>query len=88
MPNWSVNKAGGDFEAEQAERVAVWKKVAPKPHWKDPIDAWIDAADFDECCEAAIWFAGSPLEIVARRKKAGTDQVRVQGGGYYECIGA
>lgn len=84
MTNWSVEKSTGDHEAEQAERVAVWQKIRPKRNWKERIDAWIEAADFDECNEAAIWFAGSPLDIVAKRGS----KVRVQGDGYYARIGA
>lgn len=83
MTNWTHDKTD-NYEAEQAERQAVFAKIAPKHNWKERIDAWIDATDFDECNNAAIWFAASPLEIVARR----STKVRVQGGGYYAMVGA
>lgn len=87
MTNWTHEKTG-NYEAEQAERETIFRKVAPKGNWKSRINAWIDATDFDECNNAAIWFAASPLMIVERRTKGGTEQVRVHGEGYYVMVGA
>lgn len=80
MANWNtyVN------EAAQAERTAVFNKIAPKPNWKAAIDAWIEIADFAECNEAAIYFTGGSLNAVEAK---GT-KVRVQSAGYYVNIGA
>lgn len=85
MANWS-NTTAGDFDAEQAERTAVFNKIAPAGNWKMPIDAVIDEADLAECEQAAIWFTGGPIEVVWRHSMPG--RVRVFGLGYYHHIGA
>lgn len=87
MAIWT-HKETGNYEAEQVERAAVFRKIASHRNWKERIDAWIDASDFDECNEAGIWFAASPLTIVARRSTKGVAKVRVQGAGYYANVGA
>jgi hypothetical protein len=84
MANWQMTPSA-NFDAEQAERVAVFDKIAPRDNWKAPIDAWIAESDFRECSEAAVWFTGAKIEIVERD---GGDRVRVVGPGYYATIGA
>lgn len=90
MSKWDITESGKSdtYEADQAWRVTVWKKVQPAGNWKGPIDAWIDEADFADCNEAAIWFAGSTLDIVERQTRNGVNWVRVQGPGYYANVGA
>lgn len=85
MANWSITTAG-NFEAEQAERVAAFNKIAPAGNWKAPIDAIIDEADLADCEQAAIWFTGGPIEVVWRLGMPG--RVRVIGLGYYHHTGA
>jgi hypothetical protein len=63
----------------------AFSKIVNKDNWKFPIDAVIPEADFDKAQEAAGYFAGSPLEIVARLPDG---MVRVQGPGYYVTSGA
>ena len=57
-------------------------------NWKMPFGAAIPSEHFDEYNEAAIYFAGSPLEIVRIFKKNGKQFYDVFGEGYYNCIGA
>jgi hypothetical protein len=83
MAVWTFQPSA-TFDADQAERVAVFAKIEPAGNWKNPIDAWIDAGDFADCDQAAVWFTGAGLTIVAR--KAG--RVRVTAPGYYATIGA
>lgn len=88
---WDLRVDHADDEAVQAERKSWWDKICPTKtqdppgHWKGQITAWIDEADFEHCNNAAIWFAGSILEVVER----GADgQIMVYGAGYWERIGA
>lgn len=57
-------------------------------NWKMPFGATIPSEHFDEYNEAAIYFAGSPLEIIRIFKKNGEQFYDVFGEGYYNCIGA
>lgn len=71
-------------EAE-AERQRFFEMIRPTGEcWKGPICAVIDAADFDDCNEAAIWFTGAGLDVIDH---IGTEVV-VSGPGYYATIGA
>lgn len=72
------------YEAAQKERDGHFKKIQPAGNWKLPICAVIDAADFDDCNEAAIWFTGAGLDVIDH---IGTEVV-VSGPGYYATIGA
>lgn len=87
---WTV-AASSNFEAEQAERVAIFNKIAPVGNWKAPIDAIIDFADLPECKAAAEFFTGGPIWIKERVldvEGTGVLRVRVIGEGYYHHIGA
>lgn len=88
MANWNppAKQDPAVYEAEQAERVAVFNKIADKANWKKPIDAKIDEADLAECEQAAIWFTGGPIKVIARWPRS--KKVTVWGGGYYQHIGA
>jgi hypothetical protein len=63
----------------------MFTALANKEHWKYPIDAVIAESDFNLAQEAALFFAGSALEIVERLPDG---RVRVQGPGYFACVGA
>lgn len=76
--------ANGDYDAKQAKRLAVFKKIEPAENWKNPIDAWVDEDDVDECKLAAIWFTGGDVEAV----EAKDGKVRLVGGGYYANVGS
>ena len=80
------NDAPLSYEAAQAERIGWFNKIAPKPNWKAPIAAWIDEADFENCFEAAKFFAGGGLQIVKRNHRKA--KVFVKAPGYYAMIGA
>lgn len=84
---WDIHRSNGqDFDVRQAERARWFEKVAPKTgNWKDPIDAVIDADDFDNCNQAAIWYTGGGIVIAERLKGR---KLRVTGAGYYVNIGA
>lgn len=73
------------FEAEQAERKAIFDRIAPAGNWKAPIGANISEADFDDCNQACIWFTGSELTVY---EKLGDGRIWVTSPGYYETIGA
>jgi hypothetical protein len=79
---WNGTSAG--FEADQKARIAVFDRIKPGGNWKEPIDAWIGADQFEECNQAAVFFTGGPIRIV---EEFG-DSVRVIGEGYYYHIGA
>lgn len=81
---WNRPLKDPDYDASQKARQAVFAKIAPKPNWKRGIDAWIDEKDLRDCEEAAIYFCGSILDVVERKR----GKVRVVGAGYYSCIGS
>jgi hypothetical protein len=81
---WTL-AASSNFEAEQAERVAIFNKIAPVGNWKAPIDAVIQEADFADCNAAAVHFTGGALTI---SKRLVNGWLRVTSGGYYANIGA
>ena len=62
---WTVRESA-NYEADQNARVAIFDKIRPATHWKDPIDAVIRESEFADCNEAAIFFTGSALTIVER----------------------
>lgn len=86
---WDLKVDHADYEAVQAERMTWWHKICPNKtrgaHWKDRIVAVIDKADFENCNQAAIWFAGSPLEEGGPERADG--KIEVYGDGYFERIG-
>ena len=83
---WKIDGASeADYDQLQAERQMWFRKIATVGNWKMPIDAVIDAADLEQCSNAAIWFTGAPLVVVAELPLG---RVRVQAPGYYETIGA
>lgn len=89
MPSiWNTPSPDANYDANQAARVAVFNKIAPKDNWKLPINAWIDESDFDECNEAAIFFTGSSLKITARTGPLSATRLHVETPGYYATIGA
>jgi hypothetical protein len=78
---WSFDASS---DAAQAARVEIFNRIANRENWKMPIAAWIDAADFAECSEAAVWFTGASLKIEARQG----ERILVTAPGYYATIGA
>src|SRR5262245_53371910 len=66
MSIWSCPVPDPNFDANQAARIAVFNKIAPAPNWKMPVDCWIDAADFNECAQACVFFTGSKLQEIGR----------------------
>lgn len=85
---WDIRTSNGKFfDQRQAERTKWFEKIAPKSgNWKEPIDAVIDAADFEDCNQAAIWFTGGGLTIADGLN--GSGKLRVEGAGYYVNVGA
>lgn len=83
MSIWKMG-ASGNYEAEQAARVEWFKKIEPAGNWKLAINAWIEASEFEDCNQAAVWFAGCELKIAESKGS----KVRVEGAGYYAAIGA
>lgn len=82
---WNAPVPDPNYDRHQAERTAIFNKIAPKDNWKGFIDAWIAVEDFDDCAEAAKFFTGSIL-VQASGVKDG--KVRVTAPGYYEAVGA
>lgn len=85
---WTMSKPGDPtdgYEAAQAERNAIFEKIRPAGNWKLPIRAGINAADFDDCNRACIWFTGGALEV---EEDLGAGGLLVVSPGYYELIGA
>jgi hypothetical protein len=66
------------------ELKAAFEKVENKENWKLPIRGIIEESEFQLVYEAAIYFAGSPLES----RKLADGRLEVSGAGYYNCIGA
>lgn len=71
--------------------------VKPRPHWKDPIDRWVDLENervpgvavqeqVDLITEAVTWFTGSVPEFFYAA--GSTTRVRVLAAGYYAAVGA
>ena len=81
---WDMSVPKEKYDEYQAMRCAIFAKIKPKGRWKNPIDCWIDADDFDACADACTFFTGSLLDVYA--KKGG--KVRVKAAGYYAAIGA
>lgn len=76
-------------EIEQVNKMNLFNYLTKDiDNWKMPFGAAIPAEHFDEYNEAAIYFAGSPLEIIRIFKKNGKQFYDVFGEGYYNCIGA
>jgi hypothetical protein len=87
MAEWNNDKPG-EYEANQKERVRIFNLIAPVGNWKMPIDAWVNEADLRDVEQAAIFFTGGPVEVVARIPSRSAQQVHVRGLGYYRHIGA
>lgn len=81
---WARPAEDPEFEAAQELRKFWGKKIFPRDNWKNPIDTWIDLDEFTNCNSAAIYFCGSPLEIVDQEGPL----AHVKGAGYYNMIGA
>lgn len=64
---------------------AAFRVIDNPQNPKGQIDAVINRCDFDLFNAAAIFVAGSPLEMVQGKQKG---KVRVIGAGYYACVGA
>lgn len=69
----------------QSELAAAFKRVAPKDHWKNPIDVTLDAKDVDVrlIIDAVVHFTGSVPEFIWRG-----GFVRIRAAGYFATIGA
>jgi hypothetical protein len=85
---WNIPSPDANYAANQAARVAVFNKIAPKDNWKLPIQCWIDEVDFADCNEAAIYFTGSPLTVTAKTGPLSATRLHVEAPGYYSTIGA
>ena len=85
-PIWNAPIPDANYEANQAARVAFFNMIAPTPNWKAPIAAWVKAADLEDCREAAVFFAGCTLNVVAVRSDG--SEAYVTGAGYYASVGA
>jgi hypothetical protein len=81
---WNAPTPSANYDAEQAQRVAYFNKIAPTPNWKMPINTWIGASDLENCKQACVFFAGCKLTVVARKGRA----VHVTAPGYYASVGA
>jgi len=68
----------------QEQLHTAFSKVQNTEHWKNPIDALIDASDKDVTTEAIIHFTGS----IPHYTKSRVNELRVQADGYYIAIGA
>jgi hypothetical protein len=81
---WEMSAPKEKYDEYQKMRSAIFAKIKPKGHWKNPIDCWINEDDFDACSDACVFFTGSLLEVYAKRG----NKVRVKAAGYYAAIGA
>ena len=77
-----------DYLLPYFDKMLEWN--GSKDDWKRLFNAQIPFADFDIYNEAAIFFTGGPLEIVAWMGKKGSpdSDVLVLCKGYYESIDA
>lgn len=73
------------FGLTQEQLEAAFNKVKNPSHWKDRIDAVIDAADWDHVEKAVIYFTGSVPEVV---ETLADGKLRIVAAGYWEAIGA
>jgi hypothetical protein len=78
----AVGVAGRKYT--RGELQDAFSEIQDKENWKKSFTAQIDEAEFDKYNEAAIFFAGSPLEIIHRSN----NKLTIHGDGYYVCIGA
>jgi len=83
MSIWNAGPSA-NYDAEQIARTSVFIKIQPRDNWKNPINAWIDESDFADCNQAAIWFTGAGLTVIARNG----EKLHVTAPGYYLTIGA
>jgi hypothetical protein len=86
MSIWNISPSNdpAKYEVEQELRTEWFDKIMPVGNWKCGIDCWIEADDFEQCDNAAIWFTGAGLRAIESRGS----KVRVIGPGYYATIGA
>ena len=84
MGIWGISGKDENYEVNQAKRAEFFNKIAPRGNWKNPIACWIAEEQFEDCNQAAIWFAGCSLTI---KRKQGP-MLFVVAPGYYNSIGA
>jgi hypothetical protein len=82
---WNPPQNDPDYAANQAKRQAWFDKIANKKNWKNPIKAWIDPKDFEDCSQASIFFTGAPLTIIGTNAE---NKIQVVAPGYYAVIGS
>lgn len=72
--------------AASDRRLEVFELVQNEDHWKNPIDATIDAdaATMDEIADAVVFYTGS----VPTFERVQGNGLRVRAAGYYRTIGA
>lgn len=69
----------------QDELREAFDYVEDSKHWKNPFVALVPSDMIDVVRQAAIFFAGSPIEVYPTDDP---DTFVVEGPGYYICIGA
>lgn len=69
----------------QEVRQFFWDMIAPEDNWKNPIRATIPQWALADCQEAARWFAGCDIRVVAEVSQV---SYTVEGPGYYAAVGA
>lgn len=73
----------------RAALARAFERVQNPEHWKRPIDAVIQAEDATVTAAAIAFFAGSPCEFRAvRRRKGEPRRMRVKAPGYWLSVGA
>ena len=40
----------------------AWKKIEPQGNWRDPIIAWINREDYEDCVKACEFFTATKLK--------------------------
>ena len=81
---WNCPTPDPQYDKHQAERLEWFNKIAPLGNWKNPIECWIAKEQFEDCNQAAIYFAGCSLAI---KRKQGPS-ILVKAPGYYISVGS
>lgn len=73
------------FGLTQAQLEAAFNKIKNPSHWKDRIDAVIEADDWDHVEKAVIYFTGSVPQVVEKQTDG---KLRIKADGYWMAVGA
>lgn len=78
------NKTAKEAAEVSAKLRVVFEKVQDKTHWKNPIDAFIDAKDFEVTDSAIQFFTGTRIHS-AVLVKSGTNngKYHIKADGYF-----